>query len=284
MSLIPLFSRRFLSLSGDGCLNFLQGLVTQDVLTLQSGKAIYTLFLTPKGRYETDFFIIHKGKEIILDIIDLHFKSLSKKLNFYKMRRNIKIRDVSNYWRMFICTNRQNFFYKKEEDLLFNDPRTFKSNKRILRLTKHNKSYQTKLNINLYENFRINLGIPETNKDLLPGKTIPLEANMEFLNAISWSKKCYLGQELTARTYYQGNVRKRLLPIHTKGPYLKPKSNIFYKKKKIGIFSSGNKNIGLALLQLKYVLNSIKSKEFLWSGDTQINPYIPYWLKLKNLS
>jgi len=40
-----------------------------------------------------------------------------------------------------------------------------------------------------------------------------LESNQEFLNAISFKKGCYLGQELTARTKYRGVVRKRILPM-----------------------------------------------------------------------
>ncbi|KAL3806176.1 hypothetical protein ACHAXA_000692 [Cyclostephanos tholiformis] len=40
-----------------------------------------------------------------------------------------------------------------------------------------------------------------------------IESNMEFLNAISFDKGCYLGQELTARSNYTGVVRKRIVPL-----------------------------------------------------------------------
>ena len=42
---------------------------------------------------------------------------------------------------------------------------------------------------------------------------IAIESNQEFLNAVSFTKGCYLGQELTARVQYTGNVRKRIMPI-----------------------------------------------------------------------
>ncbi|KAL7527051.1 hypothetical protein ACHAWF_002019, partial [Thalassiosira exigua] len=40
-----------------------------------------------------------------------------------------------------------------------------------------------------------------------------LECNQEFLNAVSFDKGCYLGQELTARSQFMGVVRKRILPV-----------------------------------------------------------------------
>jgi hypothetical protein len=40
---------------------------------------------------------------------------------------------------------------------------------------------------------------------------VAAEANQIFLNAVSFSKGCYLGQELTARVQYTGAVRKRIL-------------------------------------------------------------------------
>ena len=41
---------------------------------------------------------------------------------------------------------------------------------------------------------------------------MPLEYNLDALGAISYSKGCYIGQELIARAHYQGVVRKRLMP------------------------------------------------------------------------
>ena len=40
-----------------------------------------------------------------------------------------------------------------------------------------------------------------------------LETNQEFLNAVSFAKGCYLGQELTARSQFTGVVRKRIVPV-----------------------------------------------------------------------
>lgn len=46
---------------------------------------------------------------------------------------------------------------------------------------------------------------------------MPLEYNLDALNGISYSKGCYVGQELVARTHNRGVVRKRLMPITIDG-------------------------------------------------------------------
>lgn len=41
----------------------------------------------------------------------------------------------------------------------------------------------------------------------------PFNSNQDFMNSISQTKGCYMGQELSARTFYTGVVRKRLMPV-----------------------------------------------------------------------
>ena len=40
-----------------------------------------------------------------------------------------------------------------------------------------------------------------------------LEFDFDNLNAIDYQKGCYVGQELTARTHYRGEIRKKLLHV-----------------------------------------------------------------------
>lgn len=42
---------------------------------------------------------------------------------------------------------------------------------------------------------------------------MPLEYNLVGLNAISFDKGCYVGQELVARTHHRGVIRKRVVPL-----------------------------------------------------------------------
>jgi folate-binding protein YgfZ len=63
------------------------------------------------------------------------------------------------------------------------------------------------------EVWRMLNGIPRYNVELIPGTSIPLEFNLDWLNGIAFNKGCYLGQELIARTHFRGVIRKRLVPV-----------------------------------------------------------------------
>lgn len=45
------------------------------------------------------------------------------------------------------------------------------------------------------------------------GNQFPLNCNLHQINGVSFSKGCYIGQELTQRTYYTGVIRKVALPF-----------------------------------------------------------------------
>ncbi|KOG98702.1 Iba57p [Saccharomyces eubayanus] len=61
---------------------------------------------------------------------------------------------------------------------------------------------------------RFQNGLVDSTQDYKPETLLPLELNFDFLpNTISTNKGCYVGQELTARTYATGILRKRLVPV-----------------------------------------------------------------------
>lgn len=48
---------------------------------------------------------------------------------------------------------------------------------------------------------------------VVAGSAVPLEYNLDGLRGISFTKGCYVGQELIARAHFRGVVRKRLMPL-----------------------------------------------------------------------
>ena len=69
-----------------------------------------------------------------------------------------------------------------------------------------------------YDRHRLALGVPDGSRDLVVDKSLLLESGFEELNGVSFTKGCFVGQELTARTKHRGLVKKRLLPVRVDGP------------------------------------------------------------------
>jgi folate-binding protein YgfZ len=64
------------------------------------------------------------------------------------------------------------------------------------------------------ETFRVLQGVPRSPVDIVADKSLPLELGLRDVvrGGVSFEKGCYLGQELTARTHFQGVLRKRVWP------------------------------------------------------------------------
>jgi folate-binding protein YgfZ len=67
-----------------------------------------------------------------------------------------------------------------------------------------------------WEVARVEAGRPEWGIDI-DDTTIPQEANFDELNAISYTKGCYIGQEVVARVHFRGHVNRHLRGLRAAG-------------------------------------------------------------------
>ncbi|KAF9006445.1 hypothetical protein BDQ17DRAFT_1351761 [Cyathus striatus] len=72
-----------------------------------------------------------------------------------------------------------------------------------------------------YHLHRILHGVPEGSEEIIPLHAFPMESNLDMMGGLDFRKGCYVGQELTVRTYHRGMVRKRIFPV-----VLKPADSI----------------------------------------------------------
>lgn len=78
-----------------------------------------------------------------------------------------------------------------------------------------------------WEIARVEAGRPEWGIDM-DDATIPQEANLEELGAISYTKGCYTGQELVARVHFRGHVNRALRGLRASGTAPPPtKASLF---------------------------------------------------------
>ncbi len=213
--IIILKDRSLLEIQGADRKKFLQSLITNDINKLAADSLIYSALLNPQGRFLYDFFIFEIDDKIYIDCHEARAQEIFKKLSFYKLRSSVEIKIVSDFKVAQIILGNNAELTKN--DHVYQDPRHKEMGFRIYCKDLEHFAAQNQLMIaasqNNYHLKRILLKIAEGQYDLIYDKSFILEYDFDNLNAIDYKKGCYVGQEVTARTHYRGQIRKKLFHI-----------------------------------------------------------------------
>ncbi|PON92909.1 YgfZ/GcvT conserved site [Trema orientale] len=134
--------------------------------------------------------------------------------------------------------------------------------------------------------WRVVNGVAEGSNEIPKGEAIPLEYNLVGLNAISFDKGCYVGQELVARTYHRGVIRKRLLPlrfVNNRGEELEqkvsPGSEVVDSEfgKKVGAVTTVIGCRGLGVLRLEEAFKRSGALTIQGQHDVKVEATRPDW-------
>jgi folate-binding protein YgfZ len=249
---IPLENRSIISISGADAKTFLQGLITNDMKKVSPKEAIYALMLTPQGKFLYDFFIIQKDDAFFVDCSKSKLPEIIKKLSMYKLRSDVQITDISNdYVAISILDNNSSELPK--DAIVYKDPRSEKMGLRAIC-----KPERISHDYSIYESTRINACIPAADVDMLSGDAFPLNFNMNELNAIDYKKGCYVGQEVTARMNYRGNIKKKLYvaKLTNEVPFPAIGEPVTANGENIGTLLSSTNSAALCILIIEKVENS----------------------------
>jgi folate-binding protein YgfZ len=101
------------------------------------------------------------------------------------------------------------------------------------------------------EAFRLRDGIPAVPLDIPPGGLNPIEARLE--SPLSFTKGCYLGQEVVARVHRLQRFRQRLVRIDSYDTEIVPGRSLQLEGKEVGsvtsVARSGQGWLGMARLR-----------------------------------
>lgn len=277
--------RGLITVSGEDRIGFLQGLVSADVSKTLNGQAVWSALLTPQGKYMFDFFIVPEGEKLILDCVHDRMMELGQTLRRHVLRSKVQLgideRFVEGYfggdaYEHFGLTEDSREAVSQDGRVAFVDPRLAGLGVRVL---VSEKSEEDPAARRLYEKVRIANAIPDSTRDMIPGKSLLLECGFDELGGVDWKKGCYMGQELTARTKYRGLVKKRLLPVYYEGGAIRHGEFIKSGEKEVGEVMSAVEGCALALVRLDRYFDAVESDDRLQCSDKEVRILIPEWIR-----
>ncbi|KAJ3403761.1 ccr4 associated factor [Chytriomyces hyalinus] len=303
-----LASRGLVAVAGADAVRFLQGLVTNQMSRVErGGEGVYAGFLTAPGRILFDAFIhpVNKGPdfprpEFLVDVDARAVDPLMAHLRKFKLRAKVSIDNASDFysvhqvwgsnsaslWARSLPTHLpQGAVLAKHRfaDIGGKDPRHPDMGVRFVLPNPSTVSPLPASAVQVPESqfliHRLLNGIPEGMDDIFMNQSLPLESNFDLMDGVDFRKGCYLGQELTIRTFHTGVTRKRIVPVQfyregqeppthlsldttwesplppstTEIRAVESESPLTLSKREVGKFCRGVHNIGLALLRLEHV-------------------------------
>ena len=281
-----------LKLFGNDTLDFLNRISTNEVKNLGEFKKVNTLFTNDKGRIIDKTTLVRLTNYCMLLGSSDRENTLEKWIDRYIIMEDITIENVSDRYMIFellgpqtnsfmtmICGNAVegldnntvvleeldslHFYLMKNKDALGANrfwliAYAEDSIKLTNALFENKSAFDLKLiGKNAYDIFRVECGIPCSPNELNDSFN-PHEVNL--LSDVSFSKGCYIGQEVIARLDTYDKVQKHLTAVvFEDGVMFNERQKIYNSgNEEVGeitsVVKSGllNKNIGLAIIRKKY--------------------------------
>lgn len=189
--------RAVIAVIGVTAADFLQNLLTVDILAIGDGAGGYGALLSPQGKILHDMFVIRDGETIFLDCDHEQMSALLQKLTFYRLRAKLELKIRED---LEIGVS----LAPIEDRLAYQDPRHPSLGWRAV------APMGTFWQGNGYAEYCRAIGIPSANA--IVGQ-FAHEANLDQLNGLAFAKGCYVGQEIVSRMEHRGTARSRILPF-----------------------------------------------------------------------
>jgi folate-binding protein YgfZ len=263
----------WLRVYGDDAPGFLQGQFTNDLRLLSSQPVVYGLWLTLKGKVLADSFVLRGGSpnEFWIGSYFSPAQVIRERIESHVIADDVTVEDVTSSMEAISVVGEG-----VDERLavvgsasascwIFPGRRQRANSTECVFLRAAGEPVAIKeilasaatLTVDDLERRRIAAGIPAVPVDIGLGD-LPNEAALET-EAISYTKGCYLGQEVMARLKSMGQVRRRLLRVRGEGTEIPPlPAAVFAGSRRVGELRSAVRDgtsgwIGLAMLSTMHV-------------------------------
>jgi tRNA-modifying protein YgfZ len=259
-----LTNRSVVSVTGEGAEGWLDDLITCDISKLSAGQAAYGALLSPQGKIQSDLFVLKTDDRLLLDVPTSQLDMLMKRLAMYKLRAKVSLVPEPHLGVAVADV-------KPDSSLVYADPRHALLGWRAI--TERSTMPQG----DGYDLQRIGLGLADFDRDMGFDKIFPHDVNFDQWGGVSFTKGCFVGQEVVSRMQHRGTARNRLLPVRVESLVpLASQQDIRCGDTLIGSVSSAVPGLALAMLRLDRLAEASAP---LMAGDTRVHVNKPDWIR-----
>lgn len=275
-------TRAIIALSGEDRIAFLQGLLTQDMNALREDRGLFAALLSPQGKILHDMFLLAHDDSVLMDVTADQKDALLKRLNMYKLRAKVTLADVSDQWQIAYRQRADHatigHVTRKPKKCIMTDPRAAEMGARLY--LQHGLEERPKQTFTMeqYHLHRLRLGIPDS-ADI--HDDVALDAGYDALNAISFSKGCYVGQEVTARMHYKQINRRGFYTLEAPSALPAFGHAIMAGDVDAGELRSHCGSIGLAMLKFEVIERAVQQGTPITVHNLKLTIHAPAWLHPK---
>jgi folate-binding protein YgfZ len=259
-----LADRGVVSLSGPDAVDFLDNLATNDLSGVGAGEARFAGLLTPQGKILFEFFAMRTEDGWLLDTLGAKAADLIKRLMMYKLRAKVVLADVSADHAVAAAWGPAP--PAMGDGWCYADPRSAELGWRLI-VPGTAAALSTGATEDDYHRHRIAVGIAEGGRDYPLGDTFPHEANYDRNAGVSFTKGCFVGQEVVARMQNKTVVRKRVVAITGSAPLTTGTDVLIGGTATIGTIGSVDGTRGLALLRIDRAAEAADKGQPLTAAD-----------------
>lgn len=230
---------------------FLHAMVSNDTQSLRPGQGCYATFLNAKGHLMADFVVYAEADAYLLELESQVVRPFITAIEYFVISEDVTFHDESGHWGMIALQGpraaellartagqevsalemyssttcqlaghavrcvRRSYIDELGYQLLTVPtalPEVWHA------LWAHREACEARaVGLEILDVVRIEAGIPIYGRDMTE-ETIPVEANLEA--ALSYTKGCYIGQEVIARIEARGHVNRKLVGLLLDGSRL----------------------------------------------------------------
>lgn len=215
MPLAPLAHRTLLLVEGEDAAHFLEGLITSQLP--EEGEACGSALLTPQGKLLFTFLVSRHDDGFALECDASDLDAFTKRLTLYKLRAKVTLTpsDIPVFagWQTGVSDGLADMRHPKMG-------------------VRHYGAADAMDSVDTYRVHRASLGVLEGPAEIIANQDFPHDVALDLTGAVSFSKGCFVGQEVVSRVKHRGTSRRR--PVLVSGTALQTGQPIMVGEREVG--------------------------------------------------